>query len=359
MSPATALALPRPEPSSERSEVHEPVRRAETAAAALDDRAWAEAYRKQRGITKSAMGDLLGFSRSHYSRWEEGQYDADTAKNIETKVRLLRDKEEAVRGLSKVVGFRPIKTATQVWQCLDLAWAGEMVVLVAESGAGKTEAIREARRRALAAHKPLPIYVRATTFTSGYALVWAIAHEAGLERKGNPDALLRAIADKLHEEPRIVILDEAHRAHPKAIEALRDLWDMAGVGILMSFTSQVAGLARNALGKANLLADVLEHRPEAEQITRRVLIREIEGITPEEVEDIAHDVLGACTADARERLIQRAARSTGRLVRMLDAIQRLRTAKKIAGPVDVDQVERAWQQLYKRKQLAVSKGKPA
>lgn len=334
-------------------------------AATLDDRSWARTFRVQRGWTKAAMAERLQkpdgqpYSRSAYSRWEEGDYgeDPETARHLDAAVRAYRHKEEAAGGLSKVVGFREIQPARETWQCIDLAWSGEFVLLCAEPGAGKTEAIMEARRRAMAEGKPLPIYIRATAFTSGYALVTALAGEAGLQRRGNPDALLRAIADKLHAEPRIVILDEAHQAHPKAIEALRDLWDLAGVGILLCYTTLVAGLARSTLGRTDLLSDILERRPEAEQLSRRVLVREIEGIGPDDIEAILDDVLGACTTDAREEILARTGRSTGWLVRLVDAIQRLRVAKRLTGPVDLRQVERAWQQLHRRKRepaLAVS-----
>jgi DNA transposition AAA+ family ATPase len=318
-------------------------------AATLDARSWAEAYRKQAGLTKAAMGDKIGYSRSAYARWEEGTYEGDP-EPIAAAVRTLRDKEEGPGGISVVIGFRETRTSAIVFRALDLARRGEMMILIGESGVGKTQALRESRARALRAREAVPVYIEGTVFTSGYALVQTLAREIGLDTRANPDTLIRAIADKLTRSPRVIILDEAHYAHTKAIEALRQIRDMSGVGLVLAGTSTFAGIPFGQLANSDLLAQLLEHRPELEQVVSRATIWELPGVTHDEIESIAKSVLGPCTPDGLERLLARAGESIRRMVRLVDEVRQVRARRKLTGPVDAAQIDQAWSRLYLRRE---------
>lgn len=347
---AAALALsPDPERSPTAAEAP---RAAAPKPSTLDARTWAEAYRKQAVLTKAAMAERIGYSRSAYARWEEGSYDGDP-EPIAAAVRTLRDKEEGPGGLSVVVGFRETRTAAVVFRAVELARRGEMMILIGESGVGKTQALREARARAIRAREPVPVYIEGTVFTSGYALVQTLAREIGLDTRANPDTLLRSIADKLRRTPQVLILDEAHYAATRAIEALRQIRDMSGVGLVLAGTSTFAGIPFGQLASSELLSRLLEHRPELEQVVSRATIWELPGVTGDEVEAIARDVLGPCTADGTERLLARAGESIRRMVRLVDEVRALRAKRGLKGAVDAAQIDQAWSRLYLRRDKRV------
>ncbi len=320
----------------------------DTRAGTLDLRAWAEAYMKQTGLKKNALAEQIGYSRSTVSRWLEGSYDAEDQTAIAAAIQTLRDRVEGPGGLSTVIGFRETLTARAIFGALQLAGPGQgnLVILVGESGAGKSEAIKEARRRASRNGQPLPIYIEGTVFTSGYALVSALAKEVGVDQRGNPDAMMRAIADKLHREPRIIILDEAHYAQERAIEALRQIRDMSGVGVVIVGTTMLAGISSGKLGQADLMHELLLHRPHLEQVVSRAVIIPVPGLDADEAESIAADVLGRIQPDALERLLALAGESIRRFVRIVDGIKQTRARRGTNGVVRLDEVDAAWRRLY-------------
>lgn len=308
--------------------------------APLDERAWAEAYRKENKLSKAAMAEHINYSRTVYSRFEEGTYDGDPDP-VRAAIRALRDRVEGPGGLSVVVGFRETSTAATVFDAYALAQAGELVILIGESGEGKSEALKEIARRASRNGHVTPVYFECTVFTSAFALVSALGKAVGCDRRPNPDSLLRDIAEKLKRTPRPLLLDEVHYAHEKALEAVRQIRDQSGVGIVLAGTSTFAGLGFGQLGKSDLLQDLMDHRPHLEQIISRATIWKVPGLKPAEVEAIAHDVLGACTPDGLERLQQRAGHSMRRLVRMVQQLRKTRSR-----PCDERAVDAAWAAMY-------------
>ena len=310
------------------------------------ERAWAAAYRQENNITKAAMAAKIGYSRDAYSKWEDGTYAADP-EQITAAVTHLRDRIEGPSGLSSVVGFRETQTTRLIFRAYEAARQGELMILVGESGVGKTEPLREIQRRASLNGGRAPIYYEATVFTSAYALVCGLADHMGLGRD-NPDAMIRDIVARLKRAPCTLILDEAHYAQEKAIEALRQIRDQSGIGVILSGTALFAGLGHGQIGRNDLLQDFLEHRPHLEQVVSRATIWEVPGLSPDEIADISRDVLGRIQADGLERLRQHAGHSIRRLVRLLLEIPRTQKRRRRAGPVEAADVDMAWHQLYLR-----------
>jgi len=341
-----AIAVPLADvPPAESSSAKRIAPSAMPAAPKLDERAWAEAYRRENSITKAAFAEQINYSRSAYARWEDGTYDGDP-EPIAAAVRALRDRIEGPEGLSSVIGFRETATAKRVFAACEKALQGELVILIGESGEGKSEALREFVRRASRAGRAVPVYCEATVFTSAYALITMLGRALGMEQGRNPDALLRDIAAKLRRTPRILILDEAHYAAEKALEAVRQIRDQSGVGVVLAGTSVFAGVGYGQLGKSDVLHDLVEHRPHLEQVVSRATIWKIPGITPADVEAIATDVLGACTATGLERLEGRVGRSMRRLVRLIHETKTTRKLRRKTGPVDEQDVDIAWAMMY-------------
>jgi DNA transposition AAA+ family ATPase len=345
MRPALALAekfpngeqaIPAPSPA--------PARPA-SKASVLDERAWAEAYMDQAGLTKNAMARLIGYDRSSYSRWLEGKYDGDPAP-IAAAIRTLRDRLEGQGGVLALVGFRETRTVAVMWAAAKLAREGGLVITIGESGAGKSEAMKEWRRRAMRSGETVPVYLECTVFTSAAALVAALAEELGLEKRGNPDSLLRACAQKLRRSPRPLLIDEAHRLPEKALDALYQLRDMSGVGILLAATTLFAGVPYGALAHSELMQDILTHRPQLEQLVGRSSIWHVPGLGTDEADGIARDVLGQISDDAVDRLVELTADSIRRLVRLIDEIRKGRASGRRSGAIEPAEVDAAWRRIY-------------
>lgn len=352
MKPALAVAEPRVEIRESSSETHAPrtpaspaVSRPAPKAAALDERAWAEAYMGQANLTKNAMAAMIGYDRSAFSRWLEGKYDGDPGP-IAAAIRTLRDRLEGQGGLLALIGFRETRTVAVMWAAATLAREGGLVITIGESGAGKSEAMKEWRRRAMRAGQAVPVYLECTVFTSAAALVAVLAEELGLERRGNPDALLRACAAKLRRSPRPLLIDEAHRLPEKALDAVYQLREMSGVGVLVAATTLFAGVPYGALAHSELMQDILTHRPQLEQLVGRATIWHVPGLGADEAEGIARDVLGAVSDDGVERLVALAQDSVRRLVRLIDEIRKGRASGRRTGQIEPAEVDAAWRRLY-------------
>ena len=323
-----------------------PPKRRESKAGVLALRAWVDAYIDQTHIKTTALGAQIGKSRSTVEKWLNGTYDAEDQSAIEAAFQTLRDRVEGPGGLSSVIGFRETQTAYAIWGALKLAADGHLVILVGESGAGKSEAIKEAIRRAMPKRKTLPVYIEGTVFMTGYALVAALAKEIGVKVRGTPDSMMRDIRDKLRAAPRILILDEAHYAHERAIEALRQIRDMAGVGVVIIGTCMFAGIPMGGLDKADIMQELLTHRPHLEQVVSRATIIPIPGLDSDDAEKIVADVLGPCTTEGLDRLLSLSGESVRRFVRLVDDLKKDRLKRPQHGPITDIDVDAAWERIY-------------
>jgi len=345
MTPLAALRIdPKSEVSTPRSEAAPAPGRKPTRAATLELLDWVRAYIAQANLKLNAFATLVGYHRATISKLLDGKYDAEDQSEILAALKTFRDKIEGPGGLSKVIGFRTTRTATYMMKALDQAYDGHLVVMIGESGDGKTEAIREAIRRTSGSGKKLPIYIEATVFTAGPPLVAALAKEVGVNPHGHPDVTLRAIVGKLARDPRPIVVDEAHYVHERGLEALRQIRDMSGVGLLIIGTVVMAGVTHGKLGQADLMNELLLHRPHLRQVIDRAMIIPVPGLGDCEAEDIATSVLGRIAPDGLDRILLLVGRSMRRLVRLVDQIRQDRG--HATAPVTAAEVDRAWQRLY-------------
>ena len=99
-------------------------------------------------------------------------------------------------------------------------------------------------------------------------------------------------------------------------------------------------------GQADLMHELLLHRPHLEQVVSRAVIIPVPGLDADEAESIAADVLGRIQPDALERLLALAGESIRRFVRIVDGIKQTRARRGTNGVVRLDEVDAAWRRLY-------------
>jgi DNA transposition AAA+ family ATPase len=108
-------------------------------------------------------------------------------------------------------------------------------VLTGGAGLGKTVSQREYARR-----HPTATWLRAqsSTKTAAYA-VRQIGQALGVRLPGCLFDAVSALAASLEGTSRLLIIDEAQHLGAKSLEVVRDLYDMTGIGIVLSGNGDV------------------------------------------------------------------------------------------------------------------------
>ena len=169
---------------------------------------------------------------------------------------------EEEREKSGAVRFCKTTTATKIFLACDLAKASRTpVFLSGASHIGKTMAFRE---YSLQNTDSRSYYVRMRSASGVVGMVKLIAKALGINGKLTKDRLVDAIIQKLTPNS-LLILDECHlltntyrrESFFNCFETLRDIYDLAGCGVVLSFTN---------IGREKVEQ---EKRGELEQLFRR------------------------------------------------------------------------------------------
>lgn len=185
----------------------------------------------------------MGLSNSVVSQFIKGIYPGDNdgiSKSIEQYLSVAK---ERLKSIDADVFFEGLRNTKEV--LLACAYAhkrNEIALIRGDAGAGKTTALEHYTKRNTGV-----IFVTADACTtSPTAVLNLIAEEMGQKPQNTRAKIMRILISALDDTSRLIIIDEADHLSLGALQAIRNLNDKAGVGVILSgnnklYTQMITG----------------------------------------------------------------------------------------------------------------------
>lgn len=193
------------------------------------------AYMRSRRVSNKDLSRELGdgFAPSTISQVLSGKYEGDRVGKLRAMLTHIQHQcgAEDVPWPSHLVETEAVKYMVRSIDAVHRLRA--IGVIAAPAGFGKTTVLE-----AVATKKPGTILVRVLPSNSTpVGLIKLICHAIDQPYRRSTEALLASL-DKLRGSKRLMLIDEAHRLRPQALEVVRDFCD-AGVAIVLAGAPQL------------------------------------------------------------------------------------------------------------------------
>ncbi len=261
------------------------------------------ALMKRANKSQKQVSKETGISSAAISQFLNGTY---TGKNDEMARRLNQyiTLEESRLNVVKtdVIYEKLHNTENALFACTVANKRNIMALVCGEAGAGKTTALNLYKDRNASA-----VLVTANSCAkTATAALGLICKELHLETPKNKTAMISAIVARLKGTNRLIIIDEADHLTLDALQAVRNINDMAGVGIVLSGNNKIYQQMKSPRNGGSF-----------DQIRTRIAVRKyMDNIfTIEEMSNIFPNLDEACI---------------GTMIKIAEA-ESLRTAKQLYG----------------------------
>jgi len=158
----------------------------------------------------------------------------------EQAVVLLESGQRRERRVMRRNTFYETETARHIADVLDYAAAHCAIgVVTADFGVGKTEAVREWRRRTAGKVESLVFEFDEFSRCNAVDFVHCLGGVLGIEcapGSFNGGLVFRELCDRLRQQPCLLIFDQCETIRPRICQIIRELWDRtaeAGVGVVL------------------------------------------------------------------------------------------------------------------------------
>ncbi len=190
-----------------------------------------QSRKSQRQISKET-----GLSTSVISQFLNGSYTGDNEEVAKTIEQYLTVGKERLNTVSNTC-FNPelYNTKEVLFACFYAHRHNDLALVSGDAGAGKTTALRY-----YAENNTGVIFVTANACTtSATAILGLICQKVGKQIPGRRAALMNTLVEQLSGTNRLIIIDEADHLSLDALQAVRNLNDLAGVGIVFSGNDKI------------------------------------------------------------------------------------------------------------------------
>ena len=258
-------------------------------------------FMQDSGKSQRQISKETGLSATRISQFLGGTYMGDTeetAKEIQKYLTVAKARLNTVQTGNFYPELRNTKDV--LFACMYAHKHNDVALVCGDAGAGKTTALNY-----YAKNNAGVIMVTANACTpSATAILKMICAELGKPAPGRRDALMNLLVEQLHGTNRLIIVDEADHLSFSALQAVRNLNDLAGVGIVFS-------------GNDKIYLQMTSPRNgyEFDQIRTRIIVRKKvhNEYTVEEIKGVF-----GCSGEAEQAFLLK-----------LSSAESLRTAKKI------------------------------
>lgn len=225
--------------------------------------------KSQREIAREA-----GLSTSVISQFLNGTYSGDNKEVANTLNKYLRVAKDRLNSQqSTVFNENLYNTQNVIYACNHAHIENDIVLVCGDAGAGKTTALK-----LYAAENTGVIMVTCNSCTrSATAVLKLILNKLGIQSINRKEVLMNKLLERLRGTRYLIILDEADHLTLDALQAVRNLNDSAGVGIVLSGNDKIYRQMYSG-----------QRGYEFDQIRTRIIVRKrvINSYTPEEIEGI-------------------------------------------------------------------------
>jgi len=190
-----------------------------------------QSHKSQRQISRET-----GLSTSVISQFLNDSYAGDNEEVARTISRYLTVSKERLNSVSSTCFFPELYNTKEVlFTCFYAHRHNDLALVSGDVGAGKTTALRH-----YAANNTGVIFVTANACTTlATAILGLICQQVGRQVPGRKAALMNTLVEQLTGSNRLIIIDEADHLSLDALQAIRNLNDLAKVGIVFSGNDKI------------------------------------------------------------------------------------------------------------------------
>jgi DNA transposition AAA+ family ATPase len=209
-------------------------------------------YRAATGKSWSWLADRTGIASGTLSQFGTGGYAGNNARVAIQVAQWFEAEAEQARITAETGAVAPefqvTKAAREIHSLLHWAKRGKIAVAATSPGFGKTSAARQ-----FAHDVPNTWLATMKPSTAGVATMLAQVLAAMGERdaRGSPQMLTARIEERVRNSGGLIIIDDAQHLSEKALEELRGIHDVTGIGVAMLGN---AGLLQRLEGGARQVA---------------------------------------------------------------------------------------------------------
>lgn len=193
-------------------------------------------FMKESRKTQKQISKETGLSTSVISQFLNETYSGDNEQIAETISRYLTIGKERLNTVQKSCFYPGLYNTQEVLFACNYAHRKNDVVLVSgDAGAGKTTALRY-----YAQNNTGVIFVTANACAvTAAAILSLICREIGLQSTNRRAVLMNGLVEHLAGTNRLIIIDEADHLSLDALQAVRNLNDQAGCGIVFAGNDKI------------------------------------------------------------------------------------------------------------------------
>lgn len=193
-------------------------------------------FMKLSGKSQQQIAKETALSPSVISQFLKQSYKGNNEEVAKTVLRYLEMARLRMTGTEHVCFYEDMhNTKSVIFSCFHAHRHGYIALVCGDAGAGKTTALEF-----YANEHPGVIMVTANAYTSSAASVLQmIGRKAGRTLSGKKEAMMASLVDYFRNTGRLLIIDEADHLTLAALQAVRNLNDEAGIGIVLSGNTRI------------------------------------------------------------------------------------------------------------------------
>lgn len=211
-------------------------------------------WKDQSGNSIQSIAKMMNRSMRTISQYIKKELQGEL-RYIEKDIKNLLKREEDLQFVTVPKVFCDTEPSKLLWEALQYCdQKGKMGVGLAPSGTGKTETCKEYKRR-----NRNTVFITADITSRRPGAVLGLLSRClgghGYARRSIPDNLQKII-ERLKNSKRLIIIDDAHFLTWESFEAIRKIYDYAGVGVVYIGQERLYDQMRGADNKAYLFDQI-------------------------------------------------------------------------------------------------------
>lgn len=188
------------------------------------------------GKSQQQIAKETALSSSVISQFLKGTYQGNNEEVAAAIYKYLKMARQRMAGTDYTCFYADMHNTQKVlFACYHAHCYGDMALVYGDAGAGKTRALNY-----YAGEHPGVVMVTANSCTSSaFSILQMIGRKTGKTIAGKKEMLMASLVDYFKNTGRLIIIDESDHLTMAALQAVRNLNDQTGVGIVLSGNSKI------------------------------------------------------------------------------------------------------------------------